>query len=391
MIRRLSLRRRLLAALATFALGAVLWPLLLANRLRHRRAAVHRILVLEPWGIGDLVLATGTLASMRRAYPAARISVLAKSYARALLLETGAVDDVIAYDFPWTAFRAKYSPARYRWRELGALVRALRQERFDLALNARADVRNNVLLALAGASRSVSLACGLGDFLVTDVVRSPGRDAHRVADWAAVTARALHQRDTPVAEPMLRVRRDEVGAARVRLGLGSRRAGPVVGIHPGARIAVRRWELARFATVADALVDEFGARIILFAEPDGYGAGIPMRHPVSVVRGSLAEMMAASSCCDMVICNDSGPMHVVAALGVPLVAVFGPTRREWFGPRGNGHRVVQVDDVACRPCFDVCTFAEPHCMTGVSTEHVLASARATLDARRGTPATASAS
>lgn len=386
MIRAFPVHRRVLATLLSLALVLLLSPVLLLNRLRTRRGAVTRVLLLEPWGIGDLVLATGALRSLRAAYPAARLVVLSKGYARPLLLETGLVDEVVAYDFPWTAFTDKYRLSRYRWRELFRLVLRLRRERFDLALNAREDVRNNVLMTLAGARRSVSLACGTGDLLVSDVVDSPGVDAHRVDDWAAVTARALGSR--PVESmPSLTLQPAAIEEARRRLTPDSWPPGPVIGIHPGARIAVRRWSLEGFAAVADALAERHGARIVVFADPDGYGSQIPMRHEHTLVRGSLAEMMATAACCDLVVCNDSGPMHVIAALGVPLVAVFGPMREEWFGPRGPAPRtVVQVEDVACRPCFDICRFAEAHCLTRIAPERVTRAASALLgDASHGAP------
>lgn len=104
-----------------------------------------------------------------------------------------------------------------------------------------------------------------------------------------------------------------------------------------------------------------------------------MRHEQTLVRGPLSEMMATAACCDLVVCNDSGPMHVIAALGVPLVAVFGPMRHEWFGPRGPASSaVVQIANVACRPCFDICRFAEAHCLTQIAPERVARAASALL-------------
>ena len=384
MIRGFPVRRRVVATLVSLVLVLLLSPVLFLNRLRARRRAVTRVLLLEPWGIGDLVLATGALRSLRAAYPAARIVVLAKGYARPLLLETGLADDVIPYDFPWTAFTGKYRLSRYRWRELLRLVLRLRRERFDLALNAREDVRNNILMVLAGATRSVSLACGTGDLLVNDVVNSPGVDAHRVDDWTAVTTRALGARPG-ASTPSLTLQPVAIEEARRRITPDGWQSGPVIGIHPGARIAVRRWSLEGFAAVADALAERHGARIVVFVDPDGYGSEIPMRQEHTLVRGSLSEMMATAACCDLVVCNDSGPMHVIAALGVPLVAVFGPMRQEWFGPRGPApSAVVQIENVACRPCFDICRFAEAHCLTQIAPEQVASAASALLgDAPHG--------
>ena len=353
-------------------------PLLALNHLRRRSAPTTvRILVLEPWGIGDLVLATGALRSCRAAFPNARIAVLAKSHAQSLVISPELADEVVAYDFPWTAFTGKYRLSSYRFVEIARLILELRRARYDLVLNARADVRNNLLGALVGARRFVSAACGLGDLMATDVV-DVGGDAHRVEDWAAIVTRATGAPAAQV-EPRLTVTSAEREAMRSALEVTSA-VRPIIGLHPGARIAVRRWELARFAAVADALAAELGATILVFAEPDGYGEAIPTRLPAKVVHRPLREIPAALSLCDVLVCNDSGPMHIAAALGVPVAAVFGPTRLEWFGPRGGPSRVSRIEEVACRPCFDVCKFSRAFCIADIGVREVVDAAISLLNA-----------
>ena len=382
MIRDIAPRRRVAAAVVSLVLAVAAAPLLVLNALRRRRHPVSRVLVIEPWGIGDLVLATGALRSCRAAYPDAQITVLAKSYAESIVVSPEMANDVIAYDFPWTAFAGKYRLSRYRFGEIARLIWRLRGERYDVVLNARADVRNNLLGALVGGARFVSAECGVGDFLATDVVKLE-REAHRVGDWASVVAQATG--NAPVdASPRLSISQEARARLRTELRL-SRDARPIVGIHPGARIAVRRWELARFARVADALATEFGATLLVFAEPDGYGAELPAVTPFVVVRRGLSDMLAALSLCDVLVCNDSGPMHLASAVGVPVAAIFGPTREQWFGPRGAPSEVVQIADVPCRPCFDACRFAEPFCMTGIEEVAVITASRKLL-----TPAVSSA-
>ena len=137
-MRALSRKKRLIVALAD-AIGAVL--VRLANQfgaaVNEGQQVVTKILVLELWGLGDIVLATPALAALRARYPKARIVLLAKPYANDLLKGSHWVDEIIAYDFPWTAFAGKYRVWRYKCRELVALIRRLRGERFDLAICAR--------------------------------------------------------------------------------------------------------------------------------------------------------------------------------------------------------------------------------------------------------------
>jgi heptosyltransferase-1/heptosyltransferase-2 len=89
--------------------------------------------------------------------------------------------------------------------------------------------------------------------------------------------------------------------------------------------------------------------------------------------------MAMVSQVDLSLCSDSGPMHIANALGVPVTALFGPQRREWYGPRGELDSVVQIDDMPCRPCFDACVFASPRCMEGISADAVVRTVSAQLD------------
>jgi ADP-heptose:LPS heptosyltransferase len=278
-------------------------------------------------------------------------------------------DDVAAYDFPWTAFSGKYRLRRYRLFEIARLMWRLRRMHFDLVLNARADARNNIIGAVVGSGRFVSASCGTCDVFATDVV-ALGRDEHRTEDWARVVQKALGVAPAYV-DPRLTTRVELSDRMRTELGLVPDNR-PVIGIHPGAAAAVRRWELSRFGHVADVLATHSNARLVIFAEPDGYGLQIPLGSPAVFVRRPLHEMIAVLSCCDVFICNDSGPMHIANALGVPVVALFGPGQLEWFGPRGAESRIVRVSKMPCRPCFDACVFAEPHCMNHLSEDDVIA-------------------
>src|SRR6476661_3607502 len=118
MIRDIAPRRRVAAAVVSLVLAVAAAPLLALNALRRRRRTVSRVLFIEPWGIGDLVLATGALRSCRAAFPDARITVLAKSYAESIVVAPEMANGVVAYDFPWTAFTGKYRLDRYRFGEI---------------------------------------------------------------------------------------------------------------------------------------------------------------------------------------------------------------------------------------------------------------------------------
>lgn len=369
---RLSARKRAAFRVARAALTPLSW----AQRLARGRAeagagGIRSVLVVEAWQLGDAVLVTPLLVELRRLLPATRITMLCKAQTAVLLEQTGLVDDFVHFDFPWTAFTQKYHFARYSPAPLAKLVATLRARAFDVVLDARMDVRNDLLLATIGARRRVGYAAGGGDVLLSDALPAPGDGSHKIADWLGLLG-ALGMTAGGDATPRLALseaERTAAGATLRRLGITP--GATIVGIHPGARIATRRWPLERFAVVARHVKEVHGATVLLFEEPDGYGSAMVGEGGAVPVRGTLRELMALIARCNLVICNDSAPMHIAAALGVPTVSLFGPQRADWYGPAGEGHMVVQLADVPCRPCFDSCIFSEPFCLTGVTAEAVI--------------------
>jgi lipopolysaccharide heptosyltransferase II len=344
-----------------------------------RPAAPRSFLVVEPWGIGDVVLSTALLRALRANYPGARIALLAKSYAKDLLFNSGLVDEVIPFDFPWTAFNGKLSPGKYVPRDFRQLIRELRARDFDVSLDARRDIRSNAITYLAGARRRIGYDFGGGAHLLTDVLPSGTQNEHKVSDWLALLA-PLGLKNQVAFAPSLTVTEAEKASARRRIGmLGLSTERPIVGIHPGASNPVRRWNPERFAAVIDLLVEERGVQVLLFEEKEGDSNEITPRHWVRRIKTDLRCFMSLVTQCDLLLCSDSGPMHIANALGVPVTALFGPQRQEWYGPRGERDRVVQIDDMPCRPCFDACIFATPHCMEQITVNAVVSAIETQLD------------
>jgi heptosyltransferase-2 len=166
--------------------------------------------------------------------------------------------------------------------------------------------------------------------------------------------------------------------------LGIDRGAPIVAINPGATYgSAKRWYPERFAAVADSLAEEWGARVVVV----GSAAEAPLageieaaaRRGVANMAGktTVREMMAFLSLSSFIVANDSGPMHIGAALGVPLVAIFGPTDWRRTSPWTDRARVVRVD-VDCSPCrLRTCDRAH-ECMLGVTPEMVVDAARQLL-------------
>jgi heptosyltransferase-2 len=339
---------------------------------RKRDDEIQKILVVEYANLGDIVLLLPFLQNLRVHYPLAQITLLASPKASLLLKGLSLVDEVIPirvpqgmYFSPWQRFNF-FSPL---WFESWRCLRKLRQRKFDLALTARIDVLDNLMLWMTGAARRLGYALHGGRYFLTDVVTPDLDHVHGADRWLAL----LHTLGKPVLErlPRLNTLPDENQQARGYLkGKGIGEGDFVVGIHPGARTPIRQWGDKNFRAVAERVARRFSVKILWFQD----GATVDQAReapPGSVaVKLDLRPFMAVLAHCQLLICNDSGPMHIAAALRVPVVSVFGPTKPEWFGPLGAGHGIVIRSGFWCRPCADRCIFDKPYCLRTITTDEV---------------------
>lgn len=325
------------------------------------RHVVERILVVELWHIGDVVLTIPFLAQLRALFPKAQTTLLARSHAREILGGMGLVDEFIETDV---------TPAE-SWLTHSRLAYNLRDHKFDVAFQCRMHVREHVILAMSGARRRVGYAFGYGDHMLTDAIFADDPGRHKVADWL----RLLEPFDGPleVEIPPMHVSASERRWADEYLAdRGVLATDVVIGIHPGASLPEKRWPLERFLEVANELVTHPGVRILTFVEPAGYGASLDKVQGSINAKVGLRELIALVERCAVLVCNDSGPMHIAGALGVPTVAVFGSGIAQWFSPLGEGHEVVSAGN----------RFVETIALGEIPAASVLEAVKRTLGRRR---------
>ena len=255
----------------------------------------------------------------------------------------------------------------------------LRRREFDLAFKARMHVREHLLIALSGARRRAAFAFGQGDRVLTDPVSVGDPHRHKTEDWLKL----LEPFGGPVSEatPRLHVSEAERNWANEYLhahGVSPR--GLVVGIHPGASIPEKRWPLDRFDAVAHSLGRRADVKVLAFVDPAGYGSSIGEGDDVITTKVALREMIALIERCALLICNDSGPMHIAGALGVPTVAIFGSGIASWFAPLGEGHVLISGDAGSKEAGSAGQALVQPFDVSAISVDRVLAAADAALAA-----------
>ncbi len=332
---------------------------------------IRKILVLEAGNLGDIVGILPFLNNLRISYPEARIAFLGNPSMFPLLENLRFVDELIPVRFPWSIHFSqwsRYNPLSAHWTQLARALREVRQREFDLALSGRGDLRDNFILWLTGIRRRIGYGFLGGGFLLTETAKPDLTHLHRSDCWL----RLLEHLGKVVSDrqPRLQLsREEEIFAkeylAKLRIGDGDL----VIGIHPGARIRVRQWGTANFRAVGEKLAAQHPAKILWFQDPN---EKTPNDLPPSFVPVALPlrQFMAVLARCNLLVCNDSGPMHIATGLGVPIVGVFGPTEPAWFGPLGEQNKIVINPAFWCRPCADRCIFDQPYCLRTISVEEV---------------------
>ncbi|GHD71105.1 glycosyltransferase family 9 protein [Vogesella fluminis] len=314
-----------------------------------------KILVIRRDNIGDLVLTTPLLASLRRAYPAAHIAALVNTYNQAVLAHCPDIDALHVYE------KAKHLPGSKLaiwWRTL-KLVLALKRQRFDVVILAGNGYSRQAakFARLVGARKIVGYAPAHGAHVLDHVVTAdPARHHH-----AEVTHRllgALGIDSAPGAACVLPAPAEAAAARQALAGLSG--SGMVIGVHISARKPQQRWPAEAFVALMQALHARLACRFMLFWSPgdedhpahpgdDRKAArivaaaaqyGLPL---LPYPTGELPQLIGGLAVCDVLLCSDGGAMHLAAGLGKPMVTFFGNTDAVHWGPWHVPHRLLQPD------------------------------------------------
>lgn len=312
---------------------------------------LDRILIVKLADIGDVITTTPAMAAMRTTLPAAQVHLLTTP-AAAAAAPSSLVDDVL------TAPRGLMR----RPSDLPALLNLLarlRRGRYDAVLFLHhltlglGVAKYRLLAAATGAPLWLGLDNGKGGWLTHSVPDAGFGAVHEVEYWLQVVALlGIVPGNLALVSP-----HTQSDVLAVTTHLQRLAPGPRVALHPGSGgySLARRWEPAKWAAVADALNQRYGAQIILVGTPaDGAEAvQAAMATPALNLAGqtTVPQLAALLAQCDLFLGADSGVMHVAAAAGVPVVALFGPSNAQAWGPwtPENRSAVVRLD-LRCSPC-----------------------------------------
>ncbi len=347
--------------------------------------SARKILIRGTNWVGDAVISIPAMKEIRRLFPGAHISLLVRPWVRDIYSAAEFVDEILEYDRDGvhrglSGFFRLIADLRRRRFDLAILL----QNAFGAALIARcAGIPGRIGYARDGRSPLLTHACPIDPAV---------RRVHQAYYYLGILSGMgwLEDRlwENRGYTPSIGVRvreSDRLAAVKLLRAAGVREKEMIVGLNPGAFYGeAKRWFPDRYAAVADALAQQYGARIVLFGSP----VDLPVARAVAsnmkqapvllAGRTTLGGLMGLIRECSLLITNDSGPMHLAAAMDVPQLAIFGSTSDTATGPLSR-YATVLKHPVECNPCFLRKCPTDFRCMEGVSVAQVLEAAREALD------------
>lgn len=337
---------------------------------------LRRILFVKPSSLGDIVHAMPTLSALRRAYPTASITWLVKRQWAPIVERIEGVDRVWPLDPGFSGWCSQ--------------VPALRRAKFDVAVDLQGLLRSALMTRLSGAPRRFGFANAResSPYLYTHRISVPTVDIHAVDRYLLAAAAMGVVGHGPVEFRFRALQGDQEQVDQLMRQAGLAPGMDWVAMNVCARWPTKRWAAASYAALADRLVDEGLGPVAFIGGPDERSEVAAVRTRMKAEsfdfsgKVPLGILPAVLRKAGLLITNDSGPMHVAAAVGTPVVALFGPTNPVRTGPYGVQHEVL-VHKVPCSPCYSR-SCRNPNtmeCLTGVTPEQVMSAARAQLALR----------
>lgn len=329
-----------------------------------------KILVLQPDHIGDVLLATPMIHALRQRFPQAQIDVVVGEWAKPVLEANPDISQVYVLNF------RQFNRYHFQSGKRLATFRKLRANKYDLAVLGRS--RNRVIRLLAwaiGAKQRIGFRVPGKDQLLTIKVWQNNPHENVVLR----NLRLAERLGADIRHPKLiwNITEPERQYAKQTLDKFPR---PLIGINPGAGTEAKRWPIVRFAEVARKLQEKYGATIVIIGSRAEMSLGQKISSslikPGIDVAGktNLRQLAALAAQLDLYISNDSGPMHIAAAVGTPVIALHsGTDYPSMWRPWGERHTgLTHAAECSKYPCYKTtCDFFEHGCIERITVDDVL--------------------
>ena len=351
---------------------------------------MKKFLIINPFGIGDVLFTTPVIKAIKGHYPSSFIGYWSNLRVKPILESNPQINKIFALSrgdlkkiYQESFLKGAWSALKLAWE--------IKKEHFDICLDFSLDHRYSLFAKIMGIGRRVGFNYkGRGRFLTHRLDIDGYHDKHVVEYYLEL----LKFLDIPVngKELFLAVSQDnELKAKNILAACGIEENDLVIGVAPGAGgswgkdAAYKHWPALKFAQVANKLMDEFKAKVVILGDASERQIAEVMVHamrnkPIDLTSKTGLEVLPGIiKHCNLLITNDGGPMHMAVALGVSSVSVFGPVSEAVYGPYPeHKNHVVLKWDMACRPCYknfrlEACD-KDKECLKQVSAAAVFAAA-----------------
>ena len=334
------------------------------------RNRIRNILIIKLRAIGDVILATPVIENLRLAFPEAHITFLTEKPAAPIVSGNPFLNQALIFNRTAIERQSAMEGLRETWR----FFQCLRRNRYDLVIDLFGNPRSAQFTWFSKAPFRVGFDFRVRRFAYNIRVPARGDQIHEVL----FNLEALEYLGIPVVTHSLYIpvtAEHEHFAAQFwqKAGLQGRR---VIALGVSGGWYTKRWPLEKFAHLADRLIQELQARVLLLWGPGEWNdvqkvRALMKEEPILAPETSLLQLAALLKRVTLLVSNDSGPMHLAAAVGTRVVALYGPTRPELQGPWGDTHRVVRLASLPCLGCNATrCSIKTHDCMQKLDVEQV---------------------
>jgi heptosyltransferase-1 len=345
------------------------------------------ILIIKLSAIGDVVHALPFLEILRENFPNARIDWLVEEQALQIIAGHSALDQVIVSRRNlWKNKLLQFKSCMSVIREVKVFLKELRSYEYDLVIDLQGLLKSGILTGLSKGKRKIGMAGAReGGWVFLNERPVPvDYDRHAIDRYLRVAGYlecniSSWKGDIPVSDSDKKWVNDLLNDN----GIQKR---PLVVINPMARWKTKLWEPERFAVLADRITDELSCKVIFTGSNtdrnviEDISKKMKRRSINLAGRTSLKQLACLFTGCAALVTTDTGPMHIGAAMGCRVVALFGPTAPWRTGPYGQSHKVIRAD-LECSPCFKKkCN--DMSCMKEITVDRVFEAVKDTIIERR---------
>ncbi len=344
------------------------------------------ILIVKLSAIGDVIHTLPALNALRSHYPQAHITWLIEEAAASLVQGHAALDRVIVSRRKhWIKGLIKGPSRMKNLRDIFGFVHSMRDIQYDLIIDFQQLLKSGIPVWLAKGKRKAGFDRGMQHMecsyiFLNEAIPPVSMEIHALHRYLMLTqAIGIPVRDLEYKIPVTESDRKYAGEMLMEHGFGMGRV--PVAINPVAQWETKLWQNEKFAALADRLTEEYAADVVFTGGPEDIPIVNEIRSRMKTASVSLAgktslkQLAALYEKTAFVISTDTGPMHLAAAVGTPVIALFGPTAPWRTGPFGSGHEIIRTG-VECSPCFKrQCRRGDCICMNRIQVEDVLLAVR----------------